>query len=110
MSNKFLMEYDDFQTLIDLVQSVFDKIDDGDKNTLNNIIAKYSLKQQVNEIKRFLFEEIKEYQQGTAENKRAYNIYRRFDEYVKRQYELIENGVLSFADVNNELERIRQES
>lgn len=106
--SRFLMEWDDYNLLVDLAQSMMSSNTDITvRNILDSITSKYSIKGQINEIKRILYADVTKYPKGTSENKAAYEIYQSFKEYIKDQSEEIENGNLTFDELNFELEKIK---
>lgn len=104
---KFKIEYSDFQRIIEISRNAMgDDFDILLQNEFENLVGKYSINQQVNEIKRQLFAKIKEYPIDTAENKKAYEAYQNFNVYIKRKESEIENGTLNYDELAEQIEQL----
>ena len=100
----FQMDLDDFYRIVEIVRPAM--ADNINNKNFEEIIAKYSFKNQVGQIKRKLYDEMKKYPQKSYENEEAYKDYKRADDYFKHKQQQVDNGKWNYCQATAEVEII----
>ena len=88
-----MIESTDYQKLIELAKKNTGTAELAD---LDIIVKKYSVKKFINEIRLKLWSDVKQYKQGTDENKKAYAKYTAFNDFIQKMGESFDDSCMTY--------------